>query len=108
MTILAYSCKTVSVSGVIVPADTLHLVTENESVYSCYLCMQVKFFHGIECAELIRDRAKFNEVQRQLNEMCCQPSESIAGRRKMECCLMSYSTPCGKAYQIFDTELSLT
>jgi len=68
---------------------------------------QVKFFHGIEPIELIRHRAKFNEVQQQLNELCSRPSEATAGRRRMECCLMSYSTPCGKAYQIFDTELTL-
>jgi len=69
--------------------------------------MQVKFFHHVECTDLIRHRAKFDQVQQQLNEMCAQPSESTAGCRKMECCLMSYTTPCGTAFQIFDTELSL-
>jgi len=62
--------------------------------------VQVKFFHGVEPVELIRHRTKFDQVQQQLNDV-------TAGPRRMECCLMSYSVPCGKAYQIFDTELSL-
>ena len=71
--------------------------------------MQVKFFHGVEPVELIRHRAKFSRVQQQLSDMCHRrPVEAATGRhRQMECCLMSYSTPCGKGYQIFDTELSL-
>jgi len=69
----------------------------------------VKFFHGVQPTELMRNRAKFDQLQQRLNQMTdasLQQDGSFA-RRKMECCLKSFNAPCGKAFQIFDTELSL-
>jgi len=85
------------------------VATLQTAIHLLLTYLQVKFFHGVEPVELIRHRAKFSRVQQQLSDMCHRrPVEAATGRhRQMECCLMSYSTPCGKGYQIFDTELSL-
>ena len=71
------------------------------------MCEQVKFFNGVEASELVRHRDKFHQILQQLNQLCSRPSLVATGHGKMDCCLMSYSTPCGKAYQIVDTQLSL-
>ena len=90
------------------------------------LLLQVKFFNEVEALDVLRSRTKFESVRRQLDDMCVgnmptapnadedvEPDESEtvrsrASTRRLECCLLSYTTPVGRAHQIFDTAISLS
>jgi len=79
---------------------------------------QIRFF---DCApvDLLRSPNRYHEIVKKLNLMCFGQcvikdiqnagalDQSLFGPQKMECCLMSYHTSCGIAYQMFDTTFAV-
>lgn len=84
-----------------------------------HFVFQIHFF-GFTPLDLLRNPNRYREIVEKLNLMCfgqrvvkdiqnaaVAMDMSSYDPQKMECCLMSYQTQCGIAYQMFDTTFAV-
>lgn len=74
----------------------------------------VKFFKDITPEQALKDEAASNSIFQMLWSICpnCRPFDAKENRENnysaypvLNCCILSYTTPSGTTYQIFDTRL---